>query len=83
MFVFINPFQEERKANGRLVAVILAALVIFCAIYQAWIRKSGILAGVLVPAVIMLSFAGWVVVLAKRDKAKRAIFVSKHVVSFL
>ncbi|XP_075158678.1 uncharacterized protein LOC142231901 [Haematobia irritans] len=66
--------REERKANGRLVAVILASLVIFCAIYQAWIRKSGLLARILVPAGIMLSFAAWVVVLAKRDKAKRALF---------
>uniref|UniRef100_A0A1I8QEL4 Uncharacterized protein n=1 Tax=Stomoxys calcitrans TaxID=35570 RepID=A0A1I8QEL4_STOCA len=66
--------REERKANGRLVAVILASLVIFCAIYQAWIRKSGLLARILVPAGIMLSFTAWVVVLAKRDKAKRALF---------
>ncbi|XP_073832716.1 uncharacterized protein [Musca autumnalis] len=66
--------REERKANGRMVAVIVAALVIFCAIYQAWIKKSVHLAGVLVPALIMLSFAGWVVILAKRDKARRALF---------
>ncbi|XP_065363509.1 uncharacterized protein LOC135956841 [Calliphora vicina] len=67
--------REERKANGRLVAVILASLVIFLAIYHAWIRKpNNKLAGVLVPAVIMLSFGGWVVVLAKRDKARRQMF---------
>ncbi|KAL9881835.1 uncharacterized protein ACN427_009961 isoform 2-T2 [Glossina fuscipes fuscipes] len=66
--------REERKANGRLVAVILASLVIFLAIYHAWIRKSGLLAGILVPAVIMISFGGWVVVLTKRDKARRALF---------
>uniref|UniRef100_A0A1I8M4D8 Uncharacterized protein n=1 Tax=Musca domestica TaxID=7370 RepID=A0A1I8M4D8_MUSDO len=66
--------REERKANGRMVAVIIASLVIFCAVYQAWIKKSVHLAGVLVPALIMLSFAGWVVILSKRDKAKRALF---------
>ncbi|KNC26485.1 hypothetical protein FF38_08624 [Lucilia cuprina] len=67
--------REERKANGRLVAVILASLVIFLAIYHAWIRNpENKLAGVLVPAVIMLSFGGWVVVLAKRDKARRQMF---------
>ncbi|XP_061397953.1 uncharacterized protein LOC133333680 [Musca vetustissima] len=66
--------REERKANGRMVAVIIASLVIFCAVYQAWIKKSAHLAGVLVPALIMFSFAGWVVILAKRDKARRALF---------
>ncbi|KAM7348249.1 uncharacterized protein ACRADG_007667 [Cochliomyia hominivorax] len=66
--------REERKANGRLVALILATLVIILAIYHAWIRKPGMLSSILVPAVIMLSFGGWVVILAKRDKARRQMF---------
>uniref|UniRef100_A0A1B0ABY2 Uncharacterized protein n=1 Tax=Glossina pallidipes TaxID=7398 RepID=A0A1B0ABY2_GLOPL len=37
-------------------------------------NRSGLLAGILVPAVIMISFGGWVVVLTKRDKARRALF---------
>ncbi|BFG01468.1 uncharacterized protein DMAD_01215 [Drosophila madeirensis] len=68
--------REERKANGRLVAVIVCFLVIFLAIYHAWIQDA--LAGVLVPAGIMLSYFAWVVVLAKRDKHKRAMF-EKHI----
>ncbi|XP_030382189.1 uncharacterized protein LOC115629774 [Scaptodrosophila lebanonensis] len=70
--------REERKANGRLVAVILAFLVIFVAIYHAWIRKTAALAGMLVPAGIMISYGAWVVILAKRDKHKRALF-ERHI----
>ncbi|ALC49285.1 CG32599, partial [Drosophila busckii] len=67
--------REERKANGRLVAVIVAFLVIFMTIYHAWMRntKTKGLTGVLVPAGIMLSYGAWVVLLAKRDK-RRAQF---------
>lgn len=50
--------------------------VIFMAVYHAWKNKPAPLAGVLVPAGIMLSYGAWVVVLAKRDKRNRAIFVS-------
>ncbi|XP_055911949.1 uncharacterized protein LOC129945977 [Eupeodes corollae] len=69
--------REERKANGRLVAVIVASFVIFLAIYHAWIRKTTVLAGILVPALIMILYGGWVVILAKRDKRKRQLFEKK------
>lgn len=70
--------REERKANGRLVAVIVAFLVIFMAVYHAWMRKPAELGGMLVPAGIMLTYGAWVVVLAKRDKHRRAMF-EKHI----
>eukprot|EP00099_Drosophila_melanogaster_P026710 NP_727768.1 uncharacterized protein Dmel_CG32599 [Drosophila melanogaster] len=71
--------REERKANGRLVAVIVCFLVLFLAVYHACVRKSeNSLAGVLVPAGIMLSYGAWVVVLAKRDKHRRAMF-ERHI----
>lgn len=54
----------------------LSFAVIFMAVYHAWKNKPAPLAGVLVPAGIMLSYGAWVVVLAKRDKRNRAIFVS-------
>ncbi|KAH8344754.1 hypothetical protein KR067_006653 [Drosophila pandora] len=71
--------REERKANGRLVAVIVCFLVLFLAVYHACVRKTeNSLAGVLVPAGIMLSYGAWVVVLAKRDKHRRAMF-ERHI----
>ncbi|XP_050741664.1 uncharacterized protein LOC108023907 isoform X1 [Drosophila biarmipes] len=77
--IFDVPLQEERKANGRLVAVIVCFLVLFLAVYHACVRKSeNSLAGVLVPAGIMLSYGAWVAVLAKRDKHRRAMF-ERHI----
>ncbi|EDX17891.1 GD17164 [Drosophila simulans] len=53
--------------------------VLFLAVYHACVRKSeNSLAGVLVPAGIMLSYGAWVVVLAKRDKHRRAMF-ERHI----
>ncbi|KAH8236004.1 hypothetical protein KR032_012246 [Drosophila birchii] len=71
--------REERKANGRLVAVIVCFLVLFLAVYHACVRKTeNSLAGVLVPAGIMLSYGAWVVILAKRDKRRQAMF-ERHI----
>lgn len=72
----ISSSQDERKANGRLIAVAVAFSCIFIAIYHVWIRKNGVIAGVLVPASIMFLYGGWVVFLAKRDKKKREHYVS-------
>lgn len=65
--------REERRANGRMVALIVAVSLIFLAIYHAWIRKSPVLAGALVPALIMLLYGGWVLFLAKREKRRRLL----------
>lgn len=69
-------FQEERKATGRMVAVIVAFLLILLAIYHAWIRKIAVLAGVIVPFLIMVLYSAWVIFLAKRDKQRRLLAVS-------
>ncbi|XP_053947631.1 uncharacterized protein LOC128856357 [Anastrepha ludens] len=72
-----NKNREERKANGRLIALIVAFLVIFIALYNSWLKDARGLAGILVPALIMISYAGWVVLLAKRDKQRQVLF-EKH-----
>lgn len=68
--------REERRATGRLVAVIVALLMIFSGFYQAWIKRIPVLAGVMVPMLIMFLYAGWVLFLAKRDKQRRLNQVS-------
>ncbi|XP_011179048.1 uncharacterized protein LOC105210032 [Zeugodacus cucurbitae] len=73
-----NKNREERKANGRLIAVIVAFLVIFVGLYNMWLKKANGLAGILVPAIIMVSYGGWVVLLAKRDKQRQVLY-EKHV----
>lgn len=68
-------FQEERKTTGRLVAIVTALFLLGIAMYQAWIRKTAIIAGVIAPAVIMVLYAAWVVLIAKRDKKRRLLRV--------
>lgn len=63
--------REERRATGRMVAVIVALVMIFSGFYQAWIKRIPVLAGVMVPMLIMLLYAAWVLFLAKRDKRRR------------
>lgn len=59
-----------------MVAVIGAILLLGLAMYHAWIRKTAVLAGVLVPAAIMILYAAWVIFLTKRDKER---FLSTNV----
>lgn len=59
-----------------MVAVIVALLMIFLGFYHAWMKKIPVLAGVMVPALIMLLYAAWVMILAKREKRRRLNAVS-------
>lgn len=70
--------REERRATGRMCAVIVALLMIFSGFYHAWIKRIPVLAGVMVPALIMLLYAAWVLFLAKREKQRRLNAVLSH-----
>lgn len=70
---FFLLLQEERKTTGRMIALVTALFLLSIAIYEAWIRKIAVVAGILVPAVIMILYAAWVVILTKRDNKKRAL----------
>ncbi|XP_058835087.1 uncharacterized protein LOC131692186 [Topomyia yanbarensis] len=62
--------REERKANGRIIAVCAAIFLIFLGLYQAWIRRTAVVAGVIVPVLIMLLYTTWILYSAKRHKQK-------------
>ncbi|XP_055618838.1 uncharacterized protein LOC129763622 [Toxorhynchites rutilus septentrionalis] len=62
--------REERKANGRIIAVCVAAFLIFLGLYHAWIRRTAVLAGIIVPVLIMLFYTTWVLYSAKRHRQK-------------
>lgn len=68
-------FQEERRTTGRLVAIVVALLLLCVAMHQAWIRKSAVVACFIVPAVLMVLYAAWVVLMAKRDEKRRLLKV--------
>ena len=54
----------------------IALFVILIALYHIWLRKNAVLAGVVVPAFIMILYAVWVVHTSKRDKKRRRKAVS-------
>lgn len=60
----------------------VAFILILSVLYQAWIRKIPVLAGVTIPALIMLLYAGWVLFLAKKDKQRRINAVSYTIYIF-
>lgn len=69
-------FQEERKTTGRLVAIVVALFLLCVAMYQAWVRKTAVVAGVIAPAVLMVLYAAWVVLRASRDEKRRRLRVN-------
>ncbi|XP_021705087.1 uncharacterized protein LOC110677824 [Aedes aegypti] len=66
----VTDSREERKANGRFIAVCVALFLIFLGIYHAWLRRTAVVAGVIVPVLIMLLYTAWVLYSAKRHKRK-------------
>lgn len=56
-----------------MVALFVALLLILLVMYHAWIRNTPVLAGVMVPALIMLLYAAGVLFLAKREKQRRLL----------
>ncbi|XP_062536615.1 uncharacterized protein LOC134205400 [Armigeres subalbatus] len=66
----VTDSREERKANGRFIAVCVALFLVFLGIYHAWLRRTAVAAGVIVPVLIMLIYAAWVLYSAKRHKRK-------------
>ncbi|XP_077302933.1 uncharacterized protein LOC143923232 [Arctopsyche grandis] len=61
---------EERRRTGRYVAIIVGISLVCLAMYHAWVRKVPVLASVLVPSLILLLYAAWVLFIASRDKRK-------------
>lgn len=54
----------------------MALSLILLSLYHAWIRKTAILASVIIPALIMVLYTAWVLYSAKRDKYRRNLAVS-------
>lgn len=77
--IFLFKLKEERRTTGRMVAIVAALFLLCIAIYHAWIRKTAILAGVIVPALIIILYAAYIVFLAKREKRRFLVRVSLNI----
>ena len=53
-----------------MIAVLVALGLISVGLYQAYVKKTPVLAGVMLPVLIMVVYGAWVVYSAKRHKQK-------------
>ncbi|XP_070500968.1 uncharacterized protein [Chironomus tepperi] len=63
--------REERKQTGRSIAIIIFLSLMCLALYHVIQRKTTILAGVLVPALILFTYTFFVIHISSRDKKRR------------
>ncbi|XP_049867578.1 uncharacterized protein LOC126367849 isoform X2 [Pectinophora gossypiella] len=65
-----HAIKEERRRTGRYIAILVGICLFLLAIYHAWVRRIPIVASLVVPALIMFVYVGWVLYTASRDKHK-------------
>lgn len=62
---------DERRRNGQYTAVCLVMVAALMGLYHAFRAQNAVLAGFLVPALIMLLYLLWVLYSAQRARAKQ------------
>ncbi|XP_041977538.1 uncharacterized protein LOC121731916 [Aricia agestis] len=62
--------KEERRRTGRYIAILVGICLLMLAFYHAWVRKIPVVASLVVPALIMFVYVGWVLYTASRDKRR-------------
>ncbi|XP_013146093.1 PREDICTED: uncharacterized protein LOC106109228 [Papilio polytes] len=66
----VSSIKEERRRTGRYIAILVGISLLILAIYHAWVRRIPVVASLVVPALIMFVYVGWVLYTASRDKHK-------------
>ncbi|XP_050345642.1 uncharacterized protein LOC126770319 isoform X2 [Nymphalis io] len=62
--------EEERRRTGRYIAILVGISLFLLALYHAWVRRIPVVASLVVPALIMFVYVGWVLYTASRDKKR-------------
>lgn len=76
--VFVICWQEERRRTGRYVAGGAVLAIMLLAVHQALLRDASTIAGVCIPAIIMISYIIWILYSAHRDRRKVTCFKSNN-----
>ncbi|XP_045491333.1 uncharacterized protein LOC123691136 isoform X1 [Colias croceus] len=66
----VSSVKEERRRTGRYIAILVGICLLMLAIYHAWVRRIPVVASLVVPALIMFVYVGWVLYTASRDKKR-------------
>ncbi|OXU22527.1 hypothetical protein TSAR_015583 [Trichomalopsis sarcophagae] len=62
--------KEERRRTGRYVAGGAALAIILIAVYHVFARGASTMAGICIPAIIMVTYILWVLYAARRDRIR-------------
>ncbi|KAJ9580512.1 hypothetical protein L9F63_024310 [Diploptera punctata] len=65
----ITP-SEDRRRTGRYVAVWLVVIACLLGLHHAFVKQNAVLAGLIVPALIMVFYILWVLHTAKKSNHK-------------
>ncbi|PBC33706.1 hypothetical protein APICC_06802 [Apis cerana cerana] len=71
-----NKIPEERRRTGRYVAGGAVLAIMLLAMHQALLRDASTIAGVCIPAIIMISYIIWILYSAHRDRRKALRFAT-------
>lgn len=71
--------SEERRRTGRYVAAILVVIACLLGLHHAFVKQNVVLAGLIVPALIMVFYILWVLRTAKKASGKHASLEIKEV----
>ncbi|XP_023721077.1 uncharacterized protein LOC111871910 [Cryptotermes secundus] len=71
--------SEERRRTGRYVAVTLVVIACLLGLHHAFVKQNVVLAGLIVPALIMVFYVLWVLHTAKKSNCKLSGFEIKEV----
>ncbi|XP_069695983.1 uncharacterized protein [Periplaneta americana] len=74
----ITP-SEERRRTGRYVAVGLVVIACLLGLHHAFVKQNAVLAGLIVPALIMVFYILWVLHSAKKANHKHTNFEVKEI----
>ncbi|CAO1413296.1 unnamed protein product [Diamesa hyperborea] len=71
MLIDPDEARQEKQATGKLIAVTIVVLVSILAIHKLVVKRAAVLAGVLVPAAILLLYTIYMIYSNKQEKRQR------------
>ncbi|XP_063239232.1 uncharacterized protein LOC134540423 [Bacillus rossius redtenbacheri] len=61
--------KEERRSTGRYVVLVVVVSACVLGLYQACLQHNAVLAGLIVPALIMVMYVAWVLYTARNSRS--------------
>nr|CAD7440357.1 unnamed protein product [Timema bartmani] len=75
-----STVKEERRNTGRYVVVIVVACACLLGLYQACLQQNAVLAGLIVPALIMVIYVAWVLYTARHSQKQIRSIRPTHII---